>query len=288
MRQKLKETGKRVIALLQGDSYYQGCAAELGFYFIFSIIPIITLLLRGLNLFPLTGQLFDSVVERFAEQELAVSLITTVREALAGAGGLPFMVVALWAASKIIFSMIRMSNHTYRLEDEKGSGFFLSRARAVLTAAILILMIMGTLIVFVYGSALLLLVNSLLGEYLGFTVNADWLFSILRWPAALGVYWMILAALYKLLPKKKLPLTHTLPGSLFAAAGFIVITAGYSVYLRNFARFNVVYGSLGAVIALLLWFYLIGYIFMLGMVINAAWFEEDQKLEDVCVCCQKE
>ncbi|MGN1349584.1 MAG: YihY/virulence factor BrkB family protein [Anaerovoracaceae bacterium] len=274
MKQKLLHTGIRVLRILR-DPYYQGNAAEMGFYFIFSIIPIMTLLLQGLSLFPLTEQLFASVMERFADEELAVSLLTTVREALSGAGGLPFLVVALWGASKIIFSMIRMANYTYKLEDRQRTGFLLSRARAVLTAAILILMIMGTLIVFVYGGALLKLFNSILSEFLGLTIYADWLFSVLRWPVALAIYWMILAALYKLLPGKKIPVRHTIPGSLFAAAGFIVITAGYSVYLKNFASFNVVYGSLGAVIALLLWFYFIGYIFMLGMVINAAWFEND-------------
>ena len=92
----------------------------------------------------------------------------------------------------------------------------------------------------------------------------------------LAVYGMFLSVTYKLLPGKRISIKHTLPGSIFSAVGIVVITAVYSVYLKYFSNFNVVYGSLGAVIALLLWFYLVSYILMLGMVINAAWFEEDQ------------
>jgi membrane protein len=98
--------------------------------------------------------------------------------------------------------------------------------------------------------------------------------AALKWPIGLVVYWFFLAVVYKLLPGKRISIKHTIPGSLFAAAGIIIITAGYSIYLKHFSSFNVVYGSMGAVIALLFWFYLVGYILVLGMVINSVWFDE--------------
>lgn len=234
-------------------------------------------MLQLLNFFDLTKRLYDSMFIRFESNEAAIYVLSAVQSALGSTSfSIAFVLVALWGASKIIFSMIRMANYTYRVDDVKRNSYVRSRIRSVVTVAMLILMIVITLVVLVYGNSLVLLANALLQEFLNVTFNATWLFSALRWPIVLTVYGMFLSVTYKLLPGKRISIKHTLPGSIFSAVGIVVITAVYSVYLKYFSNFNVVYGSLGAVIALLLWFYLVSYILMLGMVINAAWFEEDQ------------
>ncbi len=234
-------------------------------------------MLQLLNFFDLTKRLYDSMFIRFESNEAAIYVLSAVQSALGSTSfSIAFVLVALWGASKIIFSMIRMANYTYRVDDVKRNSYVRSRIRSVVTVAMLILMIVITLVVLVYGNSLVLLANALLQEFLNVTFNASWLFSALRWPIVLAVYGMFLSVTYKLLPGKRISIKHTLPGSIFSAVGIVVITAVYSVYLKYFSNFNVVYGSLGAVIALLLWFYLVSYILMLGMVINAAWFEEDQ------------
>lgn len=275
MKRKLFYVTIKTIRRLR-DPYYQGAAAEMGFYFIFSIIPLLTLMLQTLSLFDLSDRLYDSVFERFEGRDMVIDVLSAVKDAL-GSGGfsLTFIIVTLWAASKIVFSMIRMANYTYRLDSRKKNGYVRSRFRAVLTVIMLIFMVAATLVVYVYGNALVKLANAVLHEFLNIQFSADWLFSALRWPVALAVYAAFLAVMYKLLPGKRISIKHTAPGSLFAALGIVVITGGYSVYLKYFSNLNVVYGSLGAVIALLLWFYLISYILILGMVINAVWFEKD-------------
>ena len=249
----------------------------MGFYFIFSIIPLLTLMLQILSFFDLAGRLYDSMFIRFQDDGMATYVLSAVQSALSSASfSVAFIIVTLWGASKIIFSMIRMANYTYHVDEIKRNSYVRSRLRSIITVAMLILMIVATLVVFVYGNSLVRLANAVLQEFLNITFNADWLFSVLWWPIVLAVYWMFLAVTYKLLPGRKISVKHTVPGSLFAAIGIVIITAGYSVYLKYFSNFNVVYGSLGAVIALLLWFYLVSYILILGMVINAAWFEEEQ------------
>lgn len=276
MKRKLFYVTIKTIRRLR-EPYYQGTAAEMGFYFIFSIIPLLTIMLQLLNLFNLTERLYDSMFDRFYDNQVAIYVLSAVQSALSSASfSIAFIVVALWGASKIIFSMIRMANYTYRVGDVKRNSYMRSRLRSVVTVALLILMIAATLIVIVYGNSLFQLANTVLQEFLDITFNANWLFSALRWPIVLAVYVMFLTVTYKLLPGKRISISHTLPGSIFSAVGIVVITAGYSIYLKYFSNFNVVYGSLGAVIALLLWFYLVSYILMLGMVVNAAWFEEDQ------------
>lgn len=276
MKRKIFYTTIKTIKRLR-DPYYQGAAAEMGFYFIFSIIPLLTLMLQMLSFFDMADRLYDSMFLRFQGNGMATYILSAVQSAL-GSGGfsLAAIVVTLWAASKIVFSMIRMANYTYRIDNGRKNGYVRNRLRAILTVLMLIVIIVATLVIYVYGNALVNLANAVLHEFLNIQFRADWLFSALRWPLALAVYAAFLAVMYKLLPGRRVVIKHTVPGSLFAAVGIVVVTGGYAVYLKYFSNFNVVYGSLGAVIALLLWFYLISYILILGMIINVVWFENDE------------
>lgn len=274
MKRKILYVTVRSIRKLR-DPYYQGVAAEMGFYFIFSIIPLLTLLFMAMNFFSLTGELYNSLLTRFAENELVTYILSSVFDTHSGGISIAFIIIALWSSSKIIFSMIRMANYTYRLDYGSRTGYLISRIRAFLTVAALLLMIIATLIIFVYGKAILHLANVMLHEFIDIEIKAPLMLAALKWPIGLVVYWFFLAVVYKLLPGKRISIKHTIPGSLFAAAGIIIITAGYSIYLKHFSSFNVVYGSMGAVIALLFWFYLVGYILVLGMVINSVWFDEN-------------
>lgn len=277
MKRKLLYVTIKTIRRLN-DPYYQGAAAAMGFYFIFSIIPLLTLMLQILSVFDFTERLFDSMFQHFADNQMALYILSSVQSALSSASfSVAFILVALWAASKIVFSMMRMANYTYRIETKKRNSYVRNRARSVATVALLIIIIVATLLVVVYGNSLLRLANTLLEEFLDIHISAHWLFSFLRWPAVLAIYWLFLAFTYKLVPAKHIYIKHTVPGSLFAAVGIVVITAGYSIYLKYFSSFNIVYGSLGALIALLLWFYLVSHILIIGMIINASWFEEDQR-----------
>ncbi|MEZ5868983.1 MAG: YihY/virulence factor BrkB family protein [Defluviimonas denitrificans] len=59
------------------------------------------------------------------------------------------------------------------------------------------------------------------------------------------------------------------PGSFLAAGLWAAASIAFSVYLANFGNYNRIYGSIGAVIALLMWFYISGYIVLLGAILNA-------------------
>ena len=137
---------------------------------------------------------------------------------------------------------------------------------------------MISLVVLVYGNMLI----DMLGEVLGVSdlVVSPFLTSMLRWPLALFLYWLFLAFNYMMTPNQTLKLKEVLPGSLFAAIGILVATIAYYIYFKHFSHLNLVYGSLAAIIALLLWFYWLGYILMVGIVVNASWFERGEEMDD--------
>ena len=277
-RKKFLVTGLKTIHRLQ-DPYYQGKAAELGFYFIFAIVPIMTLLFQMLNQLTVARSLYDHFLESFGDNVVVKNIVDALQGANSGGISLVFLIVTVWTASKLEFSLIRMSNYTYQYSNENGFiGYFKARFRAIITLIILIVILMISLVVLVYGNMLI----DMLGEVLGVSdlVVSPFLTSMLRWPLALFLYWLFLAFNYMMTPNQTLKLKEVLPGSLFAAIGILVATIAYYIYFKHFSHLNLVYGSLAAIIALLLWFYWLGYILMVGIVVNASWFERGEEMDD--------
>ena len=269
MKKKIFSTGMMTVRRIQ-DPYYQGTAAELGFYFIFSIVPILTLLLQFASRMERMNAIYNRLLSAMSGTDLMQSIIGSLREVNTGKLSIFFLIIALWSASKIEFSLIRMANYTYNMADPGPIGYFKARGKAIVTTILLIVMMIVSMMVLVFGNLVVEMVDQFLQE--GFRIHFDLLFSFLRWPLVLVIYWMILALNYLMLPNRRISFRETIPGSLFAAAGILFATIGFYIYIKYFSHLNVVYGSLATIIALLLWFYWLGYILVVGMLINASWF----------------
>ena len=95
-----------------------------------------------------------------------------------------------------------------------------------------------------------------------------------RWVLALSVLVCGFALVYRLGPNVKA--RAIFPGALLATALWAVASLGFSVYLSNFASYNEVYGSIGAVIALLMWLFMSAWLVLLGGALNA-WLGQNSK-----------
>ena len=262
--------GMKTIRRLQ-DPYYQGTAAEIGFYFLFAIVPIATLLLQLVYKLSAARDVYMQLLEVFKENSVIYSLLEALTSAHTGGINLIFIIVALWSASKIEFSMIRIANYTYMCSGENGFlGYFKSRARAILTLIVLIVTMIACLLLLVYGNVAISLLNTALGDT--FHIKLHFLTSVFRWPLALFIFWLVIAVNYMMTPNEPITLRETIPGSLFAAVAILVATLLYYIYFEYFSHLNLVYGSLAAIIALMMWFYWLGFILVVGMLINAVWF----------------
>jgi membrane protein len=76
--------------------------------------------------------------------------------------------------------------------------------------------------------------------------------------------------MYVIAPDQEIPSSSTNKGAIFTAVGWILATEIFSFYLERFARYDMFFGSISNIIVLLLWVYLLSYIYVLGMVINAS------------------
>ena len=81
--------------------------------------------------------------------------------------------------------------------------------------------------------------------------------------------------MYVMAPDQEIPGKTTTKGALFTAIGWVLSTEIFTFYIERFARYDVFYGGISNILVLLLWVYLLSYIFVLGMVINASNYKEE-------------
>jgi membrane protein len=96
---------------------------------------------------------------------------------------------------------------------------------------------------------------------------------VLRWLLLLFLLIVVLDILYAYAPDRPRPFRWLTPGAVFALAGWLILSAGFSVYASHFASYNRVYGTLGGIILLLLYLYLSGMALLMGALVNAMWEE---------------
>jgi len=253
--------------------YYEGVAAELAFFYLLSMVPLFTIMGELLGVFSISLNLINDILADYVPPEIAESLATYLQYSPSGTISVLFVAFSLWAASKAQFSMIRIANYTYFGENRKGRGFFRERLRAIVTLLVTMLLVVFSLTILVYGEPLMKVVAFYVDRILELPFSSDYIWYVMRWPFGIAVYFLAIGFINYSLPTERMPFKKFIPGSIFASAGMLVASWVYSYYASTFANQDLLYGSLGSVVGLLIWFYVLGYVLVVGIVINAVWNE---------------
>lgn len=253
------------------DPYYQGFAAELAFYFILSIVPIMIVLSQLLGLFSISLSALSSWIDAYVSEEMSDFLKGLISYSSTGAMNVFFIVTALWSASRAQFSMMRIANYTISSGQSTGRGYFRDRFRAVKTILFTLFTVAFALIILVYGKPILALLLTTLTDTLNIDYEIDSFWLLIRWPIAMALYFLMVSYNYYVLPYKKVRFREILPGSIFASAAMLIITFFYTLYTEYIANYDIIYGSLASVVALMFWFYFLSWALGLGVLTNKVW-----------------
>jgi membrane protein len=254
-----------------GANNLLGRASELAFDFLFALLPLILFMLTLFGLFASRSvelqSDFLSYFSDFLPPAASQLLRTTVAELAARASGgkLTFgVVVALWFASGGTSSMISALNLAFHVGETR--SWLKVRAIALgLTLFISILLLTAFFIVLVSGDFVDWLGTEL--QLLPVVVLAG---KTLRWPAATLFVVFSYSLIYYLGPDLEGRRWHWItPGSAFGALLWLLSSIGFRVYLHFFNSYGTSYGSLGAVMILLVWLYVTGLAFLIGGEMNA-------------------
>ncbi len=263
----LKQFGKRLLTTVLKDDL-TGRAAQLAYYFFFALFPALIAASALLGMVvksagDLNNQLlsyFANVIPPSAYQIVADTFKQTTH-ASSGGKVLIGVLVALWSASAGTSAVQDALNAVHNVEETR--PFW----RARLTA---ILLTVAVGIFFTLALGALFLGDKLVAhQHAGFGYLAVFAVRLVTWPVAFALVGMGFALVYWKAPDMKdQPWEWITPGAAIGILVWLLASTALRIYLHYFNSYSVTYGSLGAVIVLLTWFYLSGLALLLGSVIN--------------------
>lgn len=262
-----RETIKEV-----NDDDVSGLSAEMAYHAILALFPFL-LFLTGLtavvdNVFPV-GDLTQRIVDKASQvmPEDATSLIESFTTEVVNSQGTTAIVIGLvgsmWAASAAIGAAMKALNRSYDVTEDRGF------VRRKLVALGLTLLFGGLMLAAALLIATGTFMASEIGGALGWEDQAIRLWNWVTIPVALMLVTLAVALLYWLAPNTGHAFTWITPGALLFTLGWVIASLGFAFYVSNFASYNRTYGSIGAVIILLVWLYWSNFILLVGGELNA-------------------
>lgn len=260
----LKELAKRIWAEILEDDVF-GRAAQLAYYFFLALFPFLICVIASLSVFGSADRGRALLFQFFANAlpPSAFDLINkTFDEIIHSSGPLKMsfgIVASLWSASMGMTAVMDTLNAAYKAKENR--SFLKQYAVATaLTVGIALLMVVSVAIV-VFGNAILKALAP------GTIAAIAW--KAAEWPLVLGLILLAFAITYYFAPALTIRRWHWLtPGAIIGVLLWLAVSLGLRIYLHFFNTYNAAYGSLGAVIVLLLWFYLSGIAVLSGAVVN--------------------
>ena len=258
----LKRTFKEVI-----DDNCLGLSAQLAYYFFLSLFPALLVVVALTSFFPY--HVLDAILNWFGKftPPDVLNIIKAQIEQITksgNAGLLTFGVLgALWSSSSAMSAIIDTLNRAYGVKE----------ARSWWKTQILAIVLTLAMSVFVLVSFTLVIAGPEIAEHVAARVGLGpifaWTWTILQWPVVFLLISQGFGMVYYLAPDAEQRWPWILPGAHLATLLWLAISVAFRFYIVNFGNFNKMYGSIGAVIVLLLWFYLSGFVLLFGAELNS-------------------
>jgi membrane protein len=192
--------------------------------------------------------------------------------------------VSLWAASGVFKSLIEGFHYAYRVPRDR--GFFHGTAVAMSLVLLSAIPLICASVLILFGGGIEKLVLGWLKVDPAFNPLANvwqWACRMARYLVAFAGNAAVTAMLYYIGPNRRQRWRFVWPGAVLATVVWFMATLVFAWYVRNIARYNVMYGSIGAAIALLVWMYLIALIALVGCEFNATYERTSSRLPSATI-----
>ncbi|CAM4324699.1 YihY/virulence factor BrkB family protein [Listeria booriae] len=244
-----------------------GSAAQLAYYMLFSIFPMLLIVASLLPYFNIDQDQLFTTIKQFVPEEIYDFINTNLDQLLnSHTGGLLSIgiLATLWSASNGMNATTKALNKAYSVLDRR--NYLVKRLLSVLFTIGMLAVITVTLLLLVFGQQ----IGMFIFNHLHVSQDTLDIWNNFRWVVTLAVIFIVFTFIFWIAPNRRSRLFSILPGSVFATIGWAAASFGFAYYVNNFANYSATYGSIGVIIILMLWFYLTGIILMIGGEINAA------------------
>lgn len=240
-------------------------SAQMAYFFLLAVFPFMILLMTIIGSIPLKGADVFGPLGNILPYE-AYKLLKVNLEYVADKRKLRILSIGfattLWAASNGIGAVISGINRAYDVKEKR--SFFMVKLVSVLFTMALSAMIVLYFVLLIFGH--------MIGDYMiniGIPSQYRHIWDQLRYLTIIIMMILVFASLYKYTPCSQLKWRDVLPGAVFTTAGWLLTSLGFAYYVNNYWNLRLLYGSIGGMIALLVWLYLSAMLVILGGEINA-------------------
>ncbi len=246
-------------------------AAQASFFILLSVMPAIMLILTLIQYFPITAeQMTEFLMDIFPRDvskyiKMIIDEIFVPSKALLSGSA----IAAVWAAGKGIMGLTNGLNSVNRVKETR--NYFMIRIRSAFYMILMLMAFIVTVGILIFGNEILIFLQEkipIIKSLSSYIISA-------QTSTALILLLVLFLSLYVILPNRKTKLSRQLPGAALASLAWAVCSYGFSIYMDIYSRISKVYGSLGSIMAVMLWLYLCMWILFMGAEINC--YLEDPK-----------
>jgi membrane protein len=247
-----------------------GRAAQLSYYFLLALFPLLLFLMSLLGYFAQAGSDLRNKLLTYLATVMPYSAVTLVHTTLdeisqsAGGGKLSLgLLAALWAASNGMGAISDTLNAAYGIKERR--PWWKVRLVSVGLTIMLSILIVGALAIVLYGGR----IGEAIATHFGFSNIFTVAWKILQFPIALVFILLTFDLIYYFAPDGRRKRNWWSMGTVTAVTLWLLVSFAFRIYLHFFNSYSVTYGSLGALIILMLWFYFTGLAILIGGEINS-------------------
>ncbi|MBW8348551.1 YihY/virulence factor BrkB family protein [Bacillus sp. IITD106] len=250
-------------------------SAQMAYYFMLSIFPFLIFALSIVSFLPIREEDVLSAIEPFAPKgsfylikSNILSIFGKQQTKIASFS----LLAAFWIASMAVQSLVRAMNDAYQIVRKE--GFFLAFGKdLILTLSLMITLTLSLLVPIAEEIGRVFLATHV---ELPLSFYRWWLLS--KWIIGSFYLFFFFLFLYKVVPSTKVSFKNIIPGAIFATIGWQSVSIAFSYYVTFAASYTKLYGQLGNIIVLMIWFYFTAAVLLIGGLLNATWISK--KVED--------
>lgn len=246
---------------------------QLAYYLVITIIPLLALIVTFAAALSISTETLNNAISSSVPSGIANIISSIINSGGINFNLIVFYISAILLASNGTYSMINTANEIYKVHPK---AMLSRRAKALTMIFILIWLFLFLFLVPVFGSTLYHIIIELIGS--GPTIDIiEKILVLLKYPIIVLILYINIKLTYVMAPDKEIDSKTTIKGSVFTTVGWVLATEIFAFYLDRFAQYDVFYGSISNILVLLLWVYLLSYIYVIGMIINASVYKEESK-----------
>ncbi|MBR6949727.1 MAG: YihY/virulence factor BrkB family protein [Bacilli bacterium] len=245
---------------------------QLAFFMVMSLIPLAALLGAIASKLSIPVETLESLMKGTIPTGVSNFIIDVINNKGPNFNIVVFFISAFILASNGPHSMIIASNEIYRLTPRT---FIRRRAKAIMMTFVMAGLFFILFLIPIFGDYIFEVILANINNRFVDILNTT--YQLIKYPLLIVILHFNIKLLYITAPDERIKSKTTTKGAIFTTIGWVIASEIYSIYIGAFTNYDKFYGSISNIVILLIWLYIISYIFVLGMIINAGHYHQEKE-----------